>query len=179
MIEKARLLGVYDRLEQGDVIEFLDGSEDGWDLILAADVFIYVGDLEPVFARLERAMAEGVFCFSVESLEDDGAGVRLLPSLRFAHSEPYLARLASRHGFEVVAIKHAPVREEQREAIEGLYVVMRKAPAPVRPQATLGKLIGPRPRIRGGAFIDQTGQTAHDLSPLPRERGVAKPAESR
>ena len=54
--------------------------------MLAADVFIYVGELEPVFARLERAMGEGVFCFSVESLEGDGAGVRLLPSLRYAHS---------------------------------------------------------------------------------------------
>jgi len=139
MIEKARSLGVYDRLEQADVIEFLGGSQDGWDLVLAADVFIYVGDLEPVFARLERAMAEGVFCFSVESLEDDGAGVRLLPSLRYAHSRPYLARLASRHGFEVVTMKHAPVREEQRKVIEGLYVVLRKAPARVRPQAASGK----------------------------------------
>jgi predicted TPR repeat methyltransferase len=139
MIEKARSLGVYDRLEQSDVIDFLDGSEDRWDLVLAADVFIYVGDLEPVFARLERAMADGVFCFSVESLEDDGAGVRLLPSLRYAHSEPYLARLASRHGFEVVTMKHAPVREEQRAVIEGLYVVLRKAPAPVRPEPTFGK----------------------------------------
>ena len=139
MIEKARSLGVYDRLEQADVIEFLGGSQDGWDLVLAADVFIYVGDLEPVFARLERAMAEGVFCFSVESLEDDGAGVRLLPSLRYAHSRPYLARLASRHGFEVVTMKQAPVREEQRKVIEGLYVVLRKAPARVRPQAASGK----------------------------------------
>lgn len=137
MIEKARSLGVYDRLEQGDVIEFLDASDDRWDLVLAADVFIYVGDLEPVFARLARAMAEGVFCFSVESLEgdDDGSGVRLLPSLRYAHSKDYLGRLAARHGFEVVAMKHAPVREEQRQAIEGLYVILRRAPAPVRPES--------------------------------------------
>ncbi len=40
MIEKARSLGVYDRLEQGDVIGFLDASPDRWDLVLAADVFI-------------------------------------------------------------------------------------------------------------------------------------------
>ena len=126
MIERARSLGVYDRLEQGDVIEFLDGSEERWDLVLAADVFIYVGDLEPVFARLERAMAGGVFCFSVESLEGDGAGMRLLPTLRYAHSRAYLEALASQHGFEVVGMKHAPVREEQREAIEGLYVVLRR-----------------------------------------------------
>jgi len=132
MIEKARSLGVYDRLEQADLIDFLDTRRESWDLVLAADVFIYVGDLEPVFARLERAMAEGVFCFSVESLAGDGAGdgVRLLPSLRYAHSQDYLERLASRHGFEVAAMKHAPVREEQREAVEGLYVILRRAPGP-------------------------------------------------
>ena len=126
MIEKARSLGIYDHLAQGDVIEFLDGSADRWDLVLAADVFIYVGDLEPVFARLERAMGEGVFCFSVESLEGDGAGLRLLPSLRYAHSEAYLERLASRHGFDVVEMKRAPVREDQRRVIEGIYVVLRR-----------------------------------------------------
>ena len=49
-------------------------------------------------------MAGGVFCFSVESLEGDGDGLRLLPSLRYAHSEAYLERLASQHGFEVVAM---------------------------------------------------------------------------
>jgi predicted TPR repeat methyltransferase len=53
----------------------------------------------------------------------------LLPSLRYAHSQDYLERLASRHGFEVAAMKHAPVREEQREAIEGLYVILRRAPS--------------------------------------------------
>jgi len=120
MIEKARSLGVYDRLEQADVVEFLAGSDDRWDLVLAADVFIYVGDLEPVFARLERAMAGGMFCFSVESLEGEGAGLRLLPSLRYAHSEAYLEHLALQHGFEVVEMKRAPVREEQRQVIEGM-----------------------------------------------------------
>ena len=71
-------------------------------------------------------MAEGVFCFSVESLEGDGAGLRLLPSLRYAHSEAYLRDSAARHGFEVVAMKHAPVREDQGEVIEGLYVILRR-----------------------------------------------------
>ena len=67
-----------------------------------------------------------MFCFSVESLEGDGADLRLLPSLRYAHSAAYLVRLASQHGFEVVAMEHAPVREDQGEAVEGLYVILRR-----------------------------------------------------
>jgi hypothetical protein len=35
-------------------------------------------------------------------------------------------------------MKHAPVREDQGQVIEGLYVILRRAPTPVRPQATLG-----------------------------------------
>jgi predicted TPR repeat methyltransferase len=132
MLDKARALVVYDRLVHADIVEFLAASEERFDLVLAADVFIYVGDLARVFALLERAMARGLFCFSVESLDgdgdgdDDGAGLRLLPSLRYAHSEAYLARLASEHRFEVVAMQHAPVREDQGQVIEGLYVVLRR-----------------------------------------------------
>jgi len=126
MLEKARALGVYDRLAHADIVEFLAAAEERFDLVLAADVFIYVGDLARVFALLERAMARGVFCFSVEALDDDAADMRLLPSLRYAHSRRYLAGLATQHGFEVAAIDPAPVREEQGVPIEGLYVVLRR-----------------------------------------------------
>ncbi|MEO8312523.1 MAG: methyltransferase domain-containing protein [Caldimonas sp.] len=126
MIEKARALDVYDRLAHADIVEFLAQSDERWDLVLAADVFIYVGDLAPVFASLERAMARGMFCFSVEALDDGDADLRLLPSLRYAHSKAYLARLAALHGFAVEAMEQAPVREDQGEAVEGLYVVLRR-----------------------------------------------------
>ena len=126
MLDRARALAAYDRLVHADIVEFLAASPDRFDLVLAADVFIYVGDLARVFALLERAMARGVFCFSVEALDDDAADVRLLPSLRYAHSRPYLVRLATQHGFEVAAIDRAAVREEQGVPIEGLYLVLRR-----------------------------------------------------
>jgi len=131
MLERARQLGVYDRLEHADIAEFLARADERHDLVLAADVFIYVGDLAPVFAALERVMARGVFCFTVEALADAAADFALLPSLRYAHSTAYLARLAGAHGFEVVAMTRAPVREDQREAIEGLYVYLRRIEKPV------------------------------------------------
>jgi len=129
MRDKARALGVYDRLAHADIVEFLATDEERFDLVLAADVFIYVGDLAGVFALVERAMARGVFCFSVESLGDEGAGLRLLPSLRYAHSDGYLEGLASQHGFEVVAMKHAPVRQDQGNLIQGVYAVLRRRTA--------------------------------------------------
>jgi predicted TPR repeat methyltransferase len=127
MLAKARELGVYDRLEQADIVDFLGRPDEHHDLVLAADVFIYVGDLAPVFGALQRVMAGGVFCFSVELADEPGADFRLLPSLRYAHSVPYLLRLAEQHGFAAVATERAPVREEQRQVIEGLYVYLRRA----------------------------------------------------
>jgi predicted TPR repeat methyltransferase len=137
MLEKARALGVYDHLAHADIVAFLAGADERYDLVLAADVFIYVGDLAPTFALLERTMARGVFCFSVEALDGDDAAsdLRLLPSLRYAHSKPYLLRLASAHGFEVVATASAPVREDQRQAVDGLYVYLRRVEAAAPPGA--------------------------------------------
>ena len=126
MLDRARELGVYDRLVHADIVEHLAHDGQRHDLVVAADVFIYVGDLAPVFGALERIMARGVFCFTVEALAGDGDEFALLPSLRYAHSTSYLARLAAEHGFDVIAMTHAAVREDQRKAVEGLYVYLRR-----------------------------------------------------
>ena len=123
MLEKGRALGVYDRLVLGDAVELLRSDDARHDLLVAADVFIYVGDLEPVFAA--AMMERGTFCFSVELCDDD-AGFRLQPSLRYAHSQRYLLQLAARHGFEVLAIQRAAVREDRSQAVDGLCVCLRR-----------------------------------------------------
>ncbi|HSC65768.1 MAG TPA: methyltransferase domain-containing protein [Caldimonas sp.] len=130
MLNRARALAVYDRLVHADIVEFLAANEERFDLVVAADVFIYVGDLTRVFALLERAMTHGVFGFTVEALDDDSADLRLLPSLRYAHSRASLVRLAAQHGLEVAVLERAPVREEQGEPVHGLYVVLRRAARP-------------------------------------------------
>jgi predicted TPR repeat methyltransferase len=123
MLDQAAALGVYERLVAADLVEHLRTTEESHDLVLAADVFIYVGDLAPVFAALETVVAPGgVFCFSAERARDGVADFELCPSLRYAHSEAYLRRLAAAHGFEVASLHEAPIREDQRETIAGLYV---------------------------------------------------------
>lgn len=125
MLERARALGVYNRLEHADVVEFLCRGDEPCELLVAADVFIYVGALHAVFEGARHAMARGVFCFSVE-LADDADDYRLLPSLRYAHSKRYLLRLARQHGFEPIGMSRAAVRQDQREAIDGLFVYLRR-----------------------------------------------------
>lgn len=125
MLDQARALGLYDGLVRADVVEFLQRTGRRYDLVVAADVFIYVGDLEPVFAGVARAMpAGGVFCFSAERGE---AGFELTPSLRYAHAPDYLRGLAARHGFVVDAMWEDAIREDQAKAVPGLYVGLTRA----------------------------------------------------
>ncbi|SEA45611.1 methyltransferase domain-containing protein [Variovorax sp. YR216] len=127
MLQKADALGLYERLVHADITAYLAQTDERHDLVTAADVFIYVGDLAPVFAALHRVLEPGgIFCFSAETAADENAAFELLPSLRYAHSERYLRGLAADHGLDVVRLVHAPIRDDQRESIAGMFVYLRR-----------------------------------------------------
>ncbi|MGR4871283.1 tetratricopeptide repeat protein [Variovorax sp. LARHSF232] len=131
MLAKAQATGCYEQLVHGDIDGFLRSNTDRHDLVVAGDVFIYIGDLESIFTSVGRAVpSDGMFCFSLEVLPSNkDMDFELQPSLRFAHSEHYARRLAEANGFEVVQALRAPLRQDQRQAIEGLFVFLRKRPA--------------------------------------------------
>ncbi len=121
MVTQARASGVYRQVVHGDLLPFLEASSEPAELVMAADVFIYVGALEAVFAAVRRRLAPGgCFAFSVERAEA-GQDLVLLPSLRYAHSGGYVERLAQQNGMRVVRQWEAPLREDQRRPVMGLY----------------------------------------------------------
>ena len=121
MLAQAEALAVYRSLAQADVADHLATTPQRYDLVIAADVFIYVGALDAVFAGVARVLQPGgLFCFSVEEC-GEGHDLLLQPSLRYAHSEGYLRTLARQHGFEVTQLQRGTVREDQRVAIPGLF----------------------------------------------------------
>jgi len=126
MVEQATARGVYDRVVQDDIVHFLESASRPYDLVIAADVFIYVGELAKVFAGASRAMADGgLFCFSVEAAPD-ARDFELRSSLRYAHSRAYIERLAASNGFAVDATAGHALREDQRLAIPGLFFWLAK-----------------------------------------------------
>ena len=126
MLNRARALGRYDQLLQADITEHLQTTKRRYELVLATDVFIYVGDLAPVFHGVQRVLRNGgVFCFSVEPAGDE-LDYTLLGSRRYAHSERHLRELARQHGFEVLRIERHPIREEQRTPIPGLFAYLAR-----------------------------------------------------
>lgn len=128
MLEQARTLQVYAHLVQADLVQYLRTTDQRYDLVLAADVFIYIGDLAPLFGAVAQTMdPQGLFCFSIET--PDGTGeFELKASLRYGQSEAYVRRLAAQNGFELLTLLRAHIRQEKQQDIAGLYVVLRKCP---------------------------------------------------
>ncbi|MDH4424864.1 MAG: tetratricopeptide repeat protein [Acidovorax sp.] len=126
MIDKARARGLYDELLVRDIHDHLDDGGAPYDLIVAADVFIYVGPLERAFALASRRLQPGGWlAFTVEDAAQ-GPGVQLLPSLRYAHREDYLQSLARNHGLAVRQMVDAPIRFHEHQPIAGRYVYIQK-----------------------------------------------------
>uniref|UniRef100_K3X884 Methyltransferase type 11 domain-containing protein n=1 Tax=Globisporangium ultimum (strain ATCC 200006 / CBS 805.95 / DAOM BR144) TaxID=431595 RepID=K3X884_GLOUD len=127
MIEKTREAGSYDELQTDDIGPFLSKREDAsLDLVISADVWIYVGALETIFALCaQKLKAQGWLVFSTELLTSDAANgevagsFKLAASGRFQHSEAYIAALARAHGFRIVHQDAIDVRKESGEAIRG------------------------------------------------------------
>ncbi|MDQ9170401.1 tetratricopeptide repeat protein [Oxalobacteraceae bacterium R-40] len=124
MLDEARKAGLYRHLTHADIAVYLQEEIVSADLVSAADVFIYVGDLDIVFRSVRRILApEGCFAFTVEAGDDQD--LRLMPSLRYTHSESYVRNLAAKYGFHIDRIDRAAIRFDQTRPIEGLYVYLR------------------------------------------------------
>jgi predicted TPR repeat methyltransferase len=125
MIEKARARGIYDHLVVADLQDALAADGACYDLILAADTLVYLGDLAVVFeAARRRLLPDGYFLFTVEKAE--GTGFELGPKRRWRHSEAYLRELARLVGFGVVGLVAAVPRREANQPVEGFAVALMR-----------------------------------------------------
>ncbi|MBA3459421.1 MAG: tetratricopeptide repeat protein [Deltaproteobacteria bacterium] len=128
ILARARQRGIYDELHREDLLATLARVRDA-DLIVAADVFIYVGVLEATFAACAAALRPGgLLAFSTERSDTDD--VVLLTTLRYAHAPGYIARLAAEHGFTVERVEPSVLRVEKEQPVHGeLYVLRRRESA--------------------------------------------------
>jgi predicted TPR repeat methyltransferase len=128
MVERSAARGVYDQVVHSDAVEFLANTDHRYDLIMAADVFVYIGDLEALFSGVARVLQPGgVFCFCIEVQEQHDFLLR--PSLRYAHSPGYIRKLAVQYGFEFGPTQSHPIRDDQQIPIPGLFAWLAKPAA--------------------------------------------------
>ena len=125
MIEAARARGIYDELIAGDLETALHAPGPAYDLMLAADTMIYLGDLKPTFTGVAKRLSPGgVYIFAVES--KDGDGWEQTPAHRFRHSESYVRTLATEAALDVVEIMPCVLRYESNAPVSGMSVALRK-----------------------------------------------------
>ena len=116
---------VYDRLRQDELLHFCRSDRGTYDLITAADVLNYLGDLRPFFQAVLRVLQPGgELLFSLE--EGPEEDFSLTPSGRYAHAAAYPERLAAEVGLELVARRRTGLRREGGDWLQGnLYFFQR------------------------------------------------------
>jgi predicted TPR repeat methyltransferase len=128
MLDKAGEKNIYDLLIFGDIEGVLSNREDSYDAVIAADVFVYLGELANTFLSVKaRLRGNGLFAFSVESF--DGDRFQLKPSRRYGHSANYIRELAKMNGFAILTFDRDLLRMEASEPdgkAFGYYVVLQK-----------------------------------------------------
>jgi predicted TPR repeat methyltransferase len=147
MIAKARERNVYDELMIGDAVAPMRERPSAFDLIVAADVLVYVGDLAPLFTAVGTALiANGLFAFSVEACEGDG--FKLEPTMRFAHSRAYVEATAREAGMRPLHIQSASTRREANADAPGLICVLERRSQPSGRAPGTGDCSQPLPLAR-------------------------------
>jgi predicted TPR repeat methyltransferase len=130
MIAKARDRAIYRTVDVGD-IENLGNFRETYDLILAADTLVYLGELGAVFDSARAVLVpDGLFLFTVE--EHPGSGFELGPKRRWRHSETYLREAAAQSGFEVRALITCSPRTEAGVPVPGLAAALQRSRPPGR-----------------------------------------------
>ena len=125
MIEASRARGIYTDLILGDLETFLAEPGRSYNLILAADTMIYLGDLAPTFSGVaSRLDPGGFYIFAVESTENETW--QQTKANRFRHSESYLRNEAARAGLDFVAVAECILRSEDSVPVAGMAVALRK-----------------------------------------------------
>ncbi len=125
MLELADKKNIYQELIKDDILHFLQSTELSYDLILAADVFTYMGDLEKLFnACREKTIKDGLFLFSVE--ESASETFELKQTGRFGHSVGYIEKLCRNTGWDILDCHLSKLRQDKGEWIKGhLFILQR------------------------------------------------------
>jgi predicted TPR repeat methyltransferase len=125
MLSKASTKHAYDSLIMADILAppFRPGTL--FDLVISADVFIYVGALDPVFELCESILrVGGWFAFTTEDSET--GKYTLKDTARYGHSPEYIDEMAGKYGFEIIFAEPEIIRKEKGDPVHGGLAILQK-----------------------------------------------------
>ncbi len=128
MLEKARAKRAYDALARSDLSEPATLPAGPFDLIVAADVMTYFGDLAPVLRGLAGVLAPGGWvAFTVEEAPEGAPVFGLAASGRYRHRADGLGAMLAAAGLTAPRHSHrATLRTEFGQPVPGLAVAAQR-----------------------------------------------------
>ena len=124
MLAQARQKKIYDAIYENDIVDFLQ-KPGSYDLIIAADVWEYFGELSDVFAHIHaRLTVEGLFVFSTEM----GLHFPFLLNMngRFTHHHDYIKDLLQQQYFTLLECDVITLRQQEGEEVQGELWIAQK-----------------------------------------------------
>ncbi len=125
MLAVAEEKKLYDQLIKSDIATCLSETLLSPDLLVAADVFTYMGDLETLFTQcFLKTEKGGLFLFSVE--DSDSSTFELKKTGRFGHSPEYIQNLCQKTGWTIRDQQFSKLRQDKGTWIEGHLFILEK-----------------------------------------------------
>ena len=122
MLAEAAATGLYDHLDKADIAA-LPLAQPAYDLIVATDVFNYMGALDGVMTWIAGSLAPGgLLAFTVERGSD---GYTLQDARRFAHAPAYSRDLLAQAGLTQITLTDCVLRHDRGADVMGLTVTAR------------------------------------------------------
>lgn len=123
MLEIAQRTGLYNELYHQNIVAFLAKHDTSlYNMVLAFDVFCYLGNLEAVLEKIKKT----TICFSVEMGDEDrGEDFYPAPSGRYKHKKSYIESLLKKlkyADFEAILLD---LRLENGEPVKGWLFVAK------------------------------------------------------
>lgn len=127
MIELARKRGIYDVLEVAEITEWLEKSDDEFDLICCCDCLIYFGDLRRITAAAARRLKPGgIYALTTES--GPAFPFRITDTGRYEHHPDHVREAAAAAGLSVAVLDQGFLRFEYGADVTGNYAVLKNSP---------------------------------------------------
>jgi len=139
MVEKAKALGAYDSVVTAEIVDYLNDYKrmpgfQPFDLIIAGDVLVYLGDLHALFQSVAAVLASnGHFAFTIEEAlpSQHMAPYYLNPTGRYAHRRDSIALLAEKNHLTIAFEECITLREHAGNPINGRLFLLRPDPGVV------------------------------------------------
>ena len=130
MLARAAERGHYHALEKAELGAYLGAHPAAFDLVVIADVLIYFGALDEVFAAAATALAPGglmVFTVEIHAGGKQSPAFVIKPSGRYGHAPRYIEQALAAQGFTLLSSEAVVLREEFTQPVAGLVVSARRS----------------------------------------------------